>query len=164
MKAKEVFELTLTQEPIFFTPVGGNDNLKKIGLNDREEIVLTPPKEQEGAPKTLNMSFFIPEKGKPFDRNVVEQWCKENGWRLATGFELASLANKLWSDLEKEYEQDKERGHNYEKLDSLTFAVALGDSYKGNYVATTVPQWDWSLTVYSPKELSGSCKFAIVKL
>lgn len=112
----------------------------------------------------MNISFFIPEKGKPVDRNVIEQWCKENGWRLATGFELASLANKLWSEIEKEYEHNKEQGHDYEKMYSLTFAVALGDSYKGNYVATTVPQWDLSLTLYSPQELNDFFKLAIVKL
>lgn len=33
MKTEEVFELTLAQEPISFTPVGGALNLEKIGID-----------------------------------------------------------------------------------------------------------------------------------
>ncbi|PJC69633.1 MAG: hypothetical protein CO014_02330 [Candidatus Tagabacteria bacterium CG_4_8_14_3_um_filter_41_8] len=159
MKTEEIFELTPEQEPISFTPVGGD--LEKIGIDSKEKLVLFPPEEQQEISKTITVSFFIPEKGKPINREAIERWCKENGWRLATGFELASLYEKLWKDYNEKKIDERELN---EKLYSLRSAVAIGDSCKGNYVATSKPNWDYSLTLFSPQELNDNFRFAIVKL
>ncbi len=158
MRTEEIFELTIEQEPISFTPVGGD--LEKIGIDRKEKIVLFPPKEQWKTSKTI-ISFFIPEKGKPINCEAIGHWCKENGWRLATGFELASLYEKLWKDFDEKKIEERELN---EKLYLLRSAVAIGDSYKGNYIATSKPNWDYSLTLYSSQELSENFRFVIVKL
>lgn len=165
-----IFELVTKQEPISFSPVGGD--LEKIGIDRKEKIILLPPKEDnEYFFKNKTVGFLILNKGEPVNHEEVEKWCVKNGWRLATGFELASLHKQLWKEFDDDLESrkklpplDLERSkNNYSKLASLEHTVAIGDNYKGNHIATTVPQWDWSLTLYSPDELS-SFKFAVIKL
>lgn len=166
----ETFELMLEQEKISFYPVGGD--LEKIGVNRKEEIVLLPPQEdQERFSKNETIGFLVLKKGESVDREVMEKWCKENGWRLATGFELASLHNKLWKEAgdkidrrKKVLSSDQEQLDDvYSNLSLLKRVVAIGDSHNGNYVSTTIPNWDWMLTLYSGKELNDSFKFAVVK-
>lgn len=166
-----IFELVTKQEPISFSPVGGD--LEKIGIDRKEKIILLPPKENnEYFSKNKTVSFLILNKEKPVNREEVEKWCVKNGWRLATGFELASLHEQLWKKFDDDMERRKKLPQSdpekfktdYSKLKSLEHSVAVGDNHKGNHVATTVPQWDWALTLYSPDELNSSFKFAVIKL
>lgn len=165
-----IFELVTKQEPIFFSPVGGD--LEKIGIDRKEKIILLSPEDNEYFSKNKNIGFLILNKEEPVNREEVEKWCVKNGWRLATGFELASLHKQLWKEFDDDMERRKklppsdpeQSKNNYSKLASLEHTVAIGDNYKGNYVATTVPQWDWLLTLYSPDELNSSFKFAVIKL
>ena len=167
----KIFELVLKQDPISFSPVGGD--LENIGINKQEKIVLLPPKEDhEYFSKNKTVGFLKLKKGESINREAMEKWCNENGWKLATGFELASLYKQLWKKFDDDVERrkklptsDPERFKtDYSELESLEHAVAINDKYKGNHIATTVPQWDWALTLYSPDELNDSFKFFIVKL
>lgn len=146
MKTEELFEFAPGQEPISFAPVGGD--LERIGVDSRKKIILFPPSGGQESPKKITISVWVPEKGKSISREVVEQWCKENGWELATGFELASFYETAWNDYSKKEISEKELSA---KLDFLgANAVATGDDYEGNYVATSKAQWDYSLTLFSP--------------
>lgn len=167
----KTFEFTPKQEPISFSPVGGD--LEKIGIDSKEKIILLPPKEDnEYFSKNKTAGFLILNKEEAVNCEEIKKWCAKNGWRLATGFELANLYEQLWKEFGDDVERrkklttsDPERFKNdYSKLASLEHTIAVGDNYKGNYVSATVPQWDWALTLYSSDELNSSFKFVVVKL
>lgn len=152
VEIREVCSLITGQASISFNPVGGD--LEKIGVDRRVKITLFPEKE-----KTVEkiIGFLVLAKGHPISREILKQECQRKGWRLATAFELAALLEVLFAN-----NISKEIKHSVE--DNLkTVVVALGDSFSGNYVAISKPNWDWSLTLFAPQELNDSFNFAVVK-
>lgn len=157
MQIERTFKIESSQEPIRFSPVGGD--LEKIGLT-RDKVELLP---SHGRHEKLTIGLLICDEEEEVTLPVLQDWCDKNHWRFATGFELADLHEQLFKKVFKKLRDEKVE--DYSELSLLQQVVALGDNHKGCHVATSVPQWDWVLTFYAPKEcLRSSFKFAVVKV
>jgi len=142
--------------------VGGWLRDEDVGLKIGEKIIFIPSGRQRAVEI---IGFLVPEEGETVSHEIIKRWCRENGWRLASGFELASLRERWLEEFYRKLNEGYYEGYD-EKFWLLTFAVALGNTYKGNYIFTTRSNWDWALSVFPPAEIfkkEQNFKFAIVK-